>query len=50
MQELGTKMQVFAITHLPQIAAKGQAHYFVYKKDTKDRTLTRIKQLEGRNV
>ena len=44
MQELGTKMQVFAITHLPQIAAKGQAHYFVY---TKDRTLTRIKQLEG---
>ena len=47
MQELGTKMQVFAITHLPQIAAKGQAHYFVYKKDTKDRTLTRIKQLEG---
>ena len=28
-------------------AAKGQAHYFVYKKDTKDRTLTRIKQLEG---
>lgn len=22
-------------------------HYFVYKKDTKDRTLTRIKQLEG---
>ena len=40
-------MQVFAITHLPQIAAKGQAHYFVYKKDTKDRTLTRIKQLEG---
>ena len=25
MQELGTKMQVFAITHLPQIAAQGQA-------------------------
>lgn len=46
MQELGTKMQVFAITHLPQIAAKGQEHYFVYKEDTKDRTFTRIKQLD----
>lgn len=45
MQELGTKMQVFAITHLPQIAAKGKKHYFVYKEDTKDRTLTRIKCL-----
>lgn len=45
MQELGTKMQVFAITHLPQIAAKGKEHYFVYKEDTKDRTLTRIKCL-----
>ena len=47
MQELGSKMQVFAITHLPQIAAKGEAHYFVYKEDTKERTLTRIKQLKG---
>ena len=27
MQELGTKMEVFAITHLPQIAAKGKDHY-----------------------
>ena len=37
MQELGTKMQVFAITHLPQIAAKGK-DIFVYKEDTmKDR-------------
>ncbi len=45
MQDLGTKMQVFAITHLPQIAAKGKEHYFVYKEDTSDRTITRIKQL-----
>ena len=45
MQELGSKMQVFAITHLPQIAAKGKAHYFVYKEDTHERTLTRIKAL-----
>jgi len=42
--------QVLAITHLPQIAAKGNAHYFVYKEDEGGRTLTHIKQLdhEGR--
>lgn len=45
MQELGTKMQVLTITHLPQIAAKGKEHYFVYKEDTPDRTVTRIKHL-----
>lgn len=45
MQELGTKMQVITITHLPQIAAKGKEHYFVYKEDTTDRTVTRIKKL-----
>ena len=32
MQDLGQKMQVITITHLPQIAAKGRAHYFVYKE------------------
>lgn len=45
MQELGSKMQVITITHLPQIAAKGREHYFVYKEDTTDRTVTRIKEL-----
>ena len=45
MQDLGAKMQVFAITHLPQIAAKGKEHYFVYKEDTDERTVTRIKKL-----
>lgn len=45
MYDLGTKMQVFAITHLPQIAAKGKEHYFVYKEDTADRTITRIRIL-----
>ena len=45
MQDLGTKMQVFAITHLPQIAAKGKEHYFVYKEDMPDRTITRIRKL-----
>ena len=46
MQDLGSKMQVFAITHLPQIAAQGKAHYFVYKEDIQDRTVTRIRPLD----
>lgn len=45
MQDLGTKMQVFTITHLPQIAAKGKEHYFVYKEDTDEQTTTHIKLL-----
>ena len=46
MQDLGRKMQVITITHLPQIAAKGKVHYFVYKEDTDERTLTRIRALD----
>ena len=46
MQDLGREMQVISITHLPQIAAKGKAHYLVYKEDTEERTLTRIRPLE----
>lgn len=46
MQELGQRMQVIAITHLPQIAARGKAHYFVYKEDTDERTYTRIRRLD----
>ena len=45
MQDLGSKMQVITITHLPQIAAKGKDHFFVYKEDTSERTITRIKKL-----
>ena len=45
MQQLSDKMQVVAITHLPQIAAKGSAHYYVYKKEMTDATTTSIKRL-----
>lgn len=41
------RQQVLAITHLPQIAAKGNAHYFVYKGDEGERTLTHIRQLDN---
>ena len=43
----GASQQVLAITHLPQIAAKGDAHYLVYKEDQGNRTLTHIKRLDN---
>jgi DNA repair protein RecN (Recombination protein N) len=46
MKDLGAKMQVLTITHLPQIAAKGRTHYLVYKEDTPERTLTFIRRLD----
>ncbi len=39
------KHQIVAISHLHQIAAKGNHHYFVYKDDSGDRTISRIRQL-----
>ena len=43
---MGAQMQVFAITHLPQVAAKGNAHYLVTKKD--ERTSVQLLDREGR--
>ncbi|MBC9796986.1 DNA repair protein RecN [Sinomicrobium weinanense] len=45
MQQMGESMQVFAITHLPQIAAKGAKHFKVYKEDSGTMTSTEIKEL-----
>ena len=45
MLDFGKQMQVIAITHLPQIAAKGKTHYFVYKQHGKDATTTNLKKL-----
>ena len=47
MHRLADNLQVIAITHLPQIASKGQSHYFVYKDDEGATTYTRIKQLDS---
>lgn len=46
MENLSVNLQVITITHLPQIASKGQNHYFVYKDDSAATTYTRIKQLD----
>ena len=45
MALMSTKMQVFSITHLPQIAAKGNTHYKVYKKDVNEVTTTNLVKL-----
>lgn len=45
LKELSAKHQVITITHLPQIAAKATAHYFVYKQEDKSGIKTRIRLL-----
>ena len=46
--KMGQIMQVFSITHLPQVASKGNAHLLVYKEADKDgRSAIRLKYLQG---
>ena len=45
LQQMSETVQVLNITHLPQIAAKGNHHYKVYKFDLNDQTFTSIKKL-----
>lgn len=47
LHQLANKHQVLCITHLPQIAAKGQSHYFVYKSTENERTVSQIKMLNN---
>ena len=46
LASMGERMQVINITHLPQVAALGQMHYYVYKEDDADSTITYIKLLD----
>jgi DNA repair protein RecN (Recombination protein N) len=46
MQDIAVKHQVICISHLPQVAAKGDQHYFVYKDNSSDKTVSRIKLLQ----
>lgn len=46
LKELSDRHQVISITHTPQIAARADAHYFVYKKVDGLRTVTNIRKLE----
>lgn len=45
MMEMSMEMQVFTITHLPQIAAKGDSHFKVFKEDFDNRSATQLVQL-----
>ena len=47
LQKMGNVMQVIAITHLPQIAGKGDSHFKIYKEDAANSTITNIKELTG---
>lgn len=45
MKEMAGRMQVISISHLPQIAAAGDAHFKVYKEDYQEATISRIRRL-----
>jgi len=46
MRKMSEKHQIIAISHLPQIAARGNSHYFVYKDNTAAKTISSIKHLQ----
>jgi DNA repair protein RecN (Recombination protein N) len=45
INRMSEKMQIINITHLPQVASKGDYHYLVYKTDEENTTVTRMKLL-----
>lgn len=47
LQNMGKNMQVIAITHLPQIAGKGDSHFKIFKEDAAHSTITNIVELKG---
>jgi len=51
MQKMAQNHQVITISHLPQIAAKGKSHYFVYKEVDSNRSISMIRKLsEGERI
>ncbi len=47
ISDMGHRMQIFAITHLPQIASQKGAHYLIYKTREGDGSVTGVRLLEG---
>jgi len=47
MKNMSQNMQVISITHLPQVAAKGDTHYLVYKEKKGDTDTSNIRKIEG---
>ena len=48
MLKMSKKMQIISITHLPQVAAKGNHHYNIYKYESLGGTNTEIKKLNNK--
>ncbi|PZX50705.1 DNA repair protein RecN (Recombination protein N) [Algoriphagus ratkowskyi] len=46
MQDISKNHQVICITHLPQVAGQGDLHYFVYKDNSSEKTVSKIKLLD----
>ncbi len=46
MNDLSSSLQLLAITHLPQIASRGEVHFFVYKEVIGKRTFTKVSRLK----
>ena len=47
IRSLANKHQLICITHSPQVSARAVKHLFVYKEETKSRTITHVKELSG---
>ncbi len=45
MKQMSSSHQVISISHLPQIAAQGKAHYYVYKDNSSEKTISKMKLL-----
>lgn len=46
MQDISQQRQLLAITHLPQVAAKGKLHYYIFKEVVDNKTFTNIRKLQ----
>ena len=46
MKQMGANMQVYSITHLPQVAAQGSSQYKVFKQENAEATFTHMKKLK----
>ena len=47
MQHMSANMQVMSITHLPQVAGKGDQHYKVYKEEVEGKIKTQLRELNS---
>ncbi|NNC94074.1 MAG: DNA repair protein RecN [Chitinophagales bacterium] len=48
LKQLSSRHQLICITHLPQIAGKGNAHYYIYKSIIDEKSVTRMTKLDGK--